>query len=116
MGGASHRARGPAGRLSGCCFGVRLGQVVARPAGVVAPWRVSEALLREVLALPDDARAEMAATLLASLDPPSFDDPDEVRVLWAQELERRAKGVMPGEVAGEDWSTVRERLAEDLAG
>lgn len=76
----------------------------------------AEALLRQALALSDEARADIAALLLASLDAPTADDAEMVRSLWLTELDRRAKRVMSGEAAGEDWATVRERLANELAG
>lgn len=76
----------------------------------------AEALLREALALPEEDRADVAAELLASLDAPAADDPTTVQTLWSQELERRAKRVLSGEAIGEDWSSVRQRLADELAG
>lgn len=76
----------------------------------------AEALLREALALPEADRADVAAELLASLDAPIADDPATVQTLWSQELERRAKRVLSGEAIGEDWSSVRQRLADELAG
>jgi hypothetical protein len=75
-----------------------------------------EALLREALALPDRDRADVAAELLASLDPPTPDDPATVRALWSEELERRAKRVLSREAIGEDWPRVRQRLTDELAG
>lgn len=72
----------------------------------------AEALLREALALPDEDRANVAAELLASLDAPAAYDPATVRTLWNQELERRAKRVLSRDAFGEDWSSVRQRLAE----
>lgn len=76
----------------------------------------TEALLREVLVLPEEDRADVAAELLASLDAPPADGPETVQTLWSQELERRAKRVLSGEAIGEDWSSVRRRLAEERAG
>jgi hypothetical protein len=76
----------------------------------------AQALLQEVLALPEEERADVAAELLASLDAPSPDDPATVRNLWAQELEARARRMLSGEAPGEDWATVRQRLADKLAG
>ena len=76
----------------------------------------AEALLREALALPEEDRADVAAELLASLNAPSPDDPATVRTLWAQELERRARRALSGDAIGEDWSSVRESLADELAG
>lgn len=76
----------------------------------------AEALLRVALALPDEDRAVVAAELLASLDTPAAEDPEAVQTLWGQELDRRARRVLSGEAPGEDWSSVRQRLADELAG
>ncbi len=75
-----------------------------------------EAVLREALALPDTDRADVAAELLASLDPPAEDEPATVRALWCEELERRATRVLSREAIGEDWPTVRQRLTDELTG
>lgn len=69
-----------------------------------------------MLALPDGARADVAAELLASLDAPATEDPAAVATMWSQELERRAKRLLSGEALGEEWSIVRQRLADELAG
>jgi hypothetical protein len=71
------------------------------------------AVLRDALALSVDERADIAAELLASLD--SGDDPEEVRGLWAAELERRARRAISGGYPGGDWTTLRQRLADELA-
>lgn len=73
-------------------------------------------LLHEALALPDDQRAALAAELLASLDPPASEDPAAVQAVWSEELARRAKRVMAGDQVGEDWASIRGRLAAELAG
>lgn len=73
-------------------------------------------LLHEALALPDDQRAAIAAELLASLDPPVSDDAAAVGLLWSEELARRAKRVIAGDPGGEDWASLRQRLAAELAG
>jgi hypothetical protein len=75
----------------------------------------AEALLRDALALPVEDRADVAAELLASLDAPAADDPETVRSLWSEELDRRARRVLSGKAVGEDWSIVRQRLADELA-
>ena len=72
-------------------------------------------LIREALALPEGDRANVAAELLARLGAPSSDDPTAVRTLWAQELARRARRMLSGDAVGEDWSAVRQRLADELA-
>lgn len=74
----------------------------------------AEAVLREALGLPSDDRAGIAAELLASLD--EAEDADAVRSLWAKELEQRARRVLSGQSPGEDWASVRQRLADELAG
>ncbi|MGH9165210.1 MAG: addiction module protein [Acidimicrobiales bacterium] len=76
----------------------------------------AEALLREALALPDEDRADVAAELLASLDAPAADDPETLQTLWNQEFERRARRALSGDAPDEDWSSVRQRLADELAG
>ena len=54
-------------------------------------------LLREVLNLPIEERANFAAELLASLDLDAPENPVEVEATWAAETEWRARGVMAGE-------------------
>lgn len=75
----------------------------------------SDTVLREALALPVDRRAEVAAQLLASLDEPVQDDPDDIRREWAEELERRARRAISGEDPGEQWPEVRDRIRNKLA-
>lgn len=76
----------------------------------------SDDLRREALALSDGERAALAADLLASLDEPAGDDGETVRLAWAQEIERRAARAMTGESSAEPWETVRQRIADELAG
>lgn len=73
----------------------------------------AQALLREALALPVDERAEVAAELLASLDD-GTEDPAEVEVAWANEIERRARRVMSGSPPGPSWEDVRARAEAEL--
>jgi putative addiction module component (TIGR02574 family) len=74
----------------------------------------AQELLREVLALPLDERADVAAQLLASLDDAAAEDPAEVEAAWAAEIERRARRVMAGETTGIPWDDVRRRAEADL--
>jgi putative addiction module component (TIGR02574 family) len=74
----------------------------------------AQELLREVLALPLDERADVAAELLASLDESPAEDPAEVEAAWAREIERRARRVMSGESTGEPWEDVRARAIRRL--
>lgn len=73
----------------------------------------AQALLREVLALPIDERADVAAELLASLDGAETDR-TEVEAAWASEIERRARRVLAGDSAGILWEDVRRRAEADL--
>src|SRR5260370_27085710 len=62
-----------------------------------------EALLREVLKLSPEERADVAAELLASLDDAPTAEADDVEREWGAEIERRARGVLAGESAGVPW-------------
>ena len=75
----------------------------------------AQQLLREVLALPVEERADVAAELLASLDEPGTMDPAAVEAAWAREIDKRARRVMAGESLGEPWEDVRARVARRLA-
>jgi hypothetical protein len=70
-------------------------------------------LLRDVLTLPEEERAGIAAELIASLEGQA-DNPTEVEAAWAIEIERRARRVLRGDSAGEAWSEVRRRIAAQL--
>jgi hypothetical protein len=74
----------------------------------------SEDLRREALGLSDVERADLAAELLFSLEIPIDEDPWDVRSLWGVEIEQRARRVIAGDVEGEDWPVVRQRLADAL--
>jgi hypothetical protein len=66
-------------------------------------------LLDEVLRLPLEERASVAAELLVSLDEP-LESPAEVETAWAAEIEQRAQGVLTGQATGQSWSAVRHEL------
>jgi putative addiction module component (TIGR02574 family) len=74
----------------------------------------AQQLLREVLTLPSDERADVAAELPASLDEPPAEDRAAVQAAWTKEIERRAHRVLAGESAGEPWEDVRDRIARRL--
>ena len=74
----------------------------------------AQELLREVLTLPIDERADVAAELLASLDEAGAEDPIEVEAAWAAEIEKRARRVMAGESQGIPWEDVRARAEAEL--
>jgi len=68
-------------------------------------------VLREALRLPPTARADIAGTLLQSLE--VEEDPD-VEAAWAIEIERRLKEVESGRVKLIPWDRVRRRLRATL--
>ncbi|MEP7113826.1 MAG: addiction module protein [Ilumatobacteraceae bacterium] len=73
----------------------------------------ADALLRDALALPVPERAGLATELLASLDESDDEDLETVRSLWNDELERRAKRALSQQAPGEDWDSLRLRLATE---
>ena len=74
----------------------------------------SEAILREALTLPAQARASVAAELLASLDETPFEDADAVEAAWDEELQHRARRAQSGDDPGEPWRVVRDRVRNKL--
>jgi putative addiction module component (TIGR02574 family) len=70
-------------------------------------------VLADALRLDDDARAELAAELLASLDGPA--DPD-AETAWDAEIERRIAAIEAGTIPLESWDEVRRRIERDLLG
>lgn len=75
-----------------------------------------DAIRNDVLALPPEDRAELAAALLDSLGPEPEADQDEVERAWGVELERRAAALDSGEDPGISWedalAEARRHLAE----
>ncbi|MGO9111910.1 MAG: addiction module protein [Thermoguttaceae bacterium] len=55
----------------------------------------SQEVLQSALALPEEERAEIAASLIRSLDPKTDEDVDAA---WADEIQRRAEAIDRGEV------------------
>ena len=71
------------------------------------------AVLAEALKLEVDARAELAAELLASLDGPP--DPD-AGLKWAAEIQRRVASIEAGTAILESWEDVKQRIERDVLG
>jgi putative addiction module component (TIGR02574 family) len=63
-------------------------------------------LLQKALALPENERAELAGTLISSLD--ITVDPD-VDAAWQAEVARRAQEVESGKVKTIPWEQVRQK-------
>ncbi len=71
------------------------------------------AVLADALRLDDDARAQLAAELVASLDGPA--DPGAGRA-WDAEIERRIAAIEAGTIPLEPWDQVRRRIEKDILG
>ena len=71
------------------------------------------AVLADALRLDEQARAEVAAELIASLDGPAD---AAVEGLWAAEIERRVAAIEAGIAPLESWEDVRRRLDRDVLG
>ena len=70
-------------------------------------------VLADALRLHDDARAELAAELLASLDGPADSDAERA---WEAEIERRIEAIEGGQMPLEPWEEVRRRIERDILG
>lgn len=71
----------------------------------------ADGILRELLKLPADERARVAAELLASLD----GAPDlGAAEAWAAEIDRRVRQVQAEGPKGQDWRDVHARIAARL--
>jgi putative addiction module component (TIGR02574 family) len=70
-------------------------------------------VLADALRLDPDARADVAAELLASLDGPV--DPD-AETAWDAEIERRIEAIEAGTIRLEPWSDVKRRIERDVLG
>jgi putative addiction module component (TIGR02574 family) len=66
----------------------------------------ADELLKQALALSDKERAELAATLIDSLDT-TFDD--DAEAAWQEEIARRLKDVETGKVKTIPWDEVRRK-------
>ena len=70
-------------------------------------------VLADALRLSDEARAELAAELLASLDGPGDTDAQQA---WEAEIGRRIEEIEAGRMPLEPWDSVRTRIARDVLG
>ena len=67
----------------------------------------SEELLHSALALPEAERAEIAASLIRSLDPETDEEADAA---WANEIQRRVEAIDRGQVRLIPWDDVMQEL------
>jgi len=75
--------------------------------------KAAEAVLADALRLDLDARAELAAELLASLDGPA--DPD-AEAVWKVEIERRVAAIEACTMKLEPWDDVKRRIEKEILG
>lgn len=65
----------------------------------------ADAVLKQALDLSDGERAEIAAALLESLEPPADTD---IESAWRQEIQKRIEQIDCGQVQTVPWSEVRD--------
>jgi putative addiction module component (TIGR02574 family) len=75
--------------------------------------KVTPSVLADALRLEPDARAELAAELLASLDGPP--DPD-AETAWAAEIDRRIAAIESGAIRLEPWDLAKQRIEKEILG
>ncbi|MCR4374700.1 MAG: addiction module protein [Acidobacteria bacterium] len=75
--------------------------------------KVTPSVLADALRLAPDARAELAAELLASLDGPA--DPGAAAA-WDAEVDRRIDAIEAGTAGLEFWDDVKSRVGKELLG
>lgn len=68
-------------------------------------------LLKDVLALPEDERLELASEIIASVDGPHDADWESG---WLAELDRRMDAAGSRREAGSDWTDARSRILKRL--
>ncbi len=71
----------------------------------------TEKILEQALSLNESERAELANSILESLEPT---DPD-ADSLWADEIKRRVEDLKAGRVETISWSEVRSELEAKLS-
>jgi len=69
-------------------------------------------LLKQVLELPLDERAKMAAELLESLS----DAEEGVEEAWVDEIRSRVAAVRAGELESTDWRLVLDEVEREVLG
>lgn len=74
-----------------------------------------EKLLAEVLSLPAEDRAAVAAVLLLSLEDEPDDDQESVEAAWAEEIRRRLQELGAGTAETLSAEQARELIASDAA-
>ena len=70
-------------------------------------------LLKRALALTVEERAQLAGSLLESLDG-APDDPEAVEAAWNEEIARRIADLDSGKARTVPWEEVRHRISSKL--
>jgi putative addiction module component (TIGR02574 family) len=70
-------------------------------------------LLKRALTLSAEERAELAGSLLESLDG-AHDDPEAVEAAWNEEIARRIADLDSGKAKTIPWEEVRHRISSKL--
>jgi putative addiction module component (TIGR02574 family) len=70
-------------------------------------------VLKHALALSAEERAELAGSLLESLDG-APDDPEAVEAAWNEEIARRIADLDSGKARTIPWEEVRHRISSKL--
>jgi len=73
----------------------------------------AEHILQKALTLPDTERAELAGSLIASLDANIDADADSA---WQEEVARRAEEVRSGKIVTVPWEQVQRKARTILDG
>jgi len=73
----------------------------------------AQELLQKALSLPENERAELAGSLIASLDSALDADADAA---WQEEIARRAAEVRAGKVTTTPWEEVQQKARTLLHG
>jgi putative addiction module component (TIGR02574 family) len=71
-------------------------------------------ILQDALTLSEEARAEIAARLIESLEVGPEDDRAEVEAAWAAEIERRCAALDAGTSGTTDWADVRRQIKAEI--
>lgn len=71
----------------------------------------AQTVLADALRLDPDARADVAAEILASLDGPADSDAETA---WATEIARRVEAIETGTAKLEPWQTVKRRIEREI--
>ena len=112
-----HRAgRDPQGRASGVTRSPCTRGALAAGGGV--PYhgcmtKAADAVLADALRLEPEARAEVAAEILASLEGPADPDADAA---WTEEIEKRIAALEAGTMKLESWDEVKRRISGEILG